>query len=382
MATVNDWIKEAERQAKKYSDNIKSSNQYLIDQLVTNKQNSLNQLEQQNKNDMYNLNTNKATIDRRANENAKQLNIARLMALKDNQETLNRAGLGTQGIVGSQVNSINNSYGTDLTNILNQKSDSMREFEKQKQALLLNYNTNKTNIENEYGTNLANLQQEINNRALSQYNTIYSNYLAQKQQAYENEQAELARQEAIRQYNTNLAYQKEQDKIANAQKLYTLKNQSNNLKFDDTQTSTKSNSILGTFGKLLTNAINNAKSTQVKAPTKSNQGVYNRLIKALNVGSNGAFYTEAGLNTFRKEISKKIEEAASNGYLSESDYKKLCDEVEKLYYVSPQTKSKSIQSKSFSSFGGSSGGSRITSNKYENAIHPVTYAKNSKYFKN
>ena len=141
MATVNDWIKEAERQAKKYSDNIKSSNQYLIDQLVTNKQNSLNQLEQQNKNDMYNLNTNKATIDRRANENAKQLNIARLMALKDNQESLNRAGLGTQGVVGSQVNSINNSYGTDLTNILNQKSDSMRELEKQKQALLLNYNT-------------------------------------------------------------------------------------------------------------------------------------------------------------------------------------------------------------------------------------------------
>lgn len=261
MATVNDWIKEAEKQAKKYSDGIKNSNQYLIDQLVTNKQNSLSQLEQQNKNDIYNLNANKATIDRTASENAKQLNIARLMALKDNQETLNRAGLGTQGIVGSQVNSINNSYGTDLTNILNQKSDSMRELEKQKQALLLNYNTNKTNIENEYGTNLANLQQEINNRALSQYNTIYSNYLAQRQQAYENEQAELARQEAIRQYNTNLAYQKEQDKIANAQKLYTLKNQSNNLEFDDTPASTKSNSILGTFGKLLTNAINNAKET-------------------------------------------------------------------------------------------------------------------------
>ena len=32
MATA-DWIKEAEEQAKKYSDSIKNSNQYLVDQL-------------------------------------------------------------------------------------------------------------------------------------------------------------------------------------------------------------------------------------------------------------------------------------------------------------------------------------------------------------
>lgn len=364
MATVNDWIKEAERQAKKYSDNIKNSNQYLIDQLVTNKQNSLNQLEQQNKNDMYNLNTNKATIDRTASENAKQLNIARLMALKDNQESLNRAGLGTQGVVGSQVNSINNSYGTDLTNILNQKSDSMRELEKQKQALLLNYNTNRTNVENEYGNNLAALQKEINDKALSQYNTMYASYLAQRQQAYENEQAELARQEAIRQYNEKMTYQKQQDAIANAQKWYTLKNQNSGLEFDDT--------------------INN----QVEMPKTSNQNVYNTLLKALKVGSGGVFYTQEGLNAFRKSISKKIEEAAENHYLSESDYEKLCDEVGKLYYTSPKTNSKSsgVISSGGGSFGGSSGGGRITANKYDKKVTP-TYpiggnTGNSKYFRN
>ena len=81
------------------------------------------------------------------------------------------------------------------------------------------------NLENEYSSNLANLQQSINDKALNQYNTIYSNYLNSKQQEYENQQAELARQEAIRQYNENLAlqkaqleYQKQQDAIANAQK--------------------------------------------------------------------------------------------------------------------------------------------------------------------
>ena len=49
--------------------------------------------------------------------------------------------------------------------------------------------------------------EEINDKALNQYNTIYSNYLNSKQQEYENQQAELARQEAIRQYNENLALQ-------------------------------------------------------------------------------------------------------------------------------------------------------------------------------
>lgn len=210
MSTMNDWIKEAENQAKRYSDTIKQNNQYLIDQLNQSKQNTLNQLQAQQDNTIYNLNSNKASINQTATDNAKQLNVARLLALKNNQQAMNRAGLGNQGIVGSQVNSINNDYGTNLTNVLNQKTSDLRDLEKEKNNALLTYNTNRLNLENEYGNNLAKLQQSINDSALSQYNSVYNNYLAMKQQEYDNQQAELARQEAIRQYNENLALQKAQ----------------------------------------------------------------------------------------------------------------------------------------------------------------------------
>lgn len=207
---LQDWKTEAEQEAKRYSDALKQNNQYLIDQLNQSKQNTLNQLQEQQNNSIYNLNTNKAEINQTAVDNAKQLNVARLLALKNNQSAMNRAGLGTQGVVGSQVNSINNDYGTNLTNILNQKTTNLRNLEKEKNDTLLTYNTNRLNLENEYGNNLANLQAQINEKALNQYNTVYNNYLAYKQQEYENQQAELQRQEAIRQYNESLALQKAQ----------------------------------------------------------------------------------------------------------------------------------------------------------------------------
>lgn len=208
MATMNDWIKEAEEQAKRYSDTLKQNNQYLIDQLNQSKKNTLDQLQSQQNNAIYNLNTNKASINQTATDNAKQINVAKLMALKSNQEAMNRAGLGTQGVVGSQVNEINNEYGNNLTSILNQRTNDLRNLEKEKNNTLLTYNTNRLNLENEYGNNLANLQASINDKALNQYNTVYKNYLAMKQQEYDNQQAEIARQEAIRQYNENLALQK------------------------------------------------------------------------------------------------------------------------------------------------------------------------------
>ena len=225
MATYNDWKLEAEREAKRYSDTLKQNNQFLIDQLNQSKQNTLNQLQEQQNNAIYNLNSNKANINQTATDNAKQINIARLMALKSNQEAMNRAGLGTQGVVGSQVNAVNNDYGTNLTNILNQRTADLRNLEKEKNNALLTYNTNRLNLENEYGNNIANMQAQINDKALNQYNNVYSQILNMKQQEYDNQQAELARQEAIRQYNENLAlqkaqieYQKQQDAIANAQK--------------------------------------------------------------------------------------------------------------------------------------------------------------------
>ena len=202
------WQKEAEEQAKKSSESIKQNNQYLIEQLTKNKENTLSQLQAQEDNAIYNLNSNKSNINQTAENNAKQANINRLLTLKNNEQALNRAGLGSQGIVGSQNASINNNYGQKLTSILNQKTSDLRELEKEKNDTLLKYNENRLNLSNEYDSNLANLQASIDEKALAQYNTVYNNYIAMKQQEYENEQNKLAAEEAKRQWEKQYALTK------------------------------------------------------------------------------------------------------------------------------------------------------------------------------
>ena len=217
-----DWIKEAEEQAKKYSEAIKVNNQYLIDQLNQAKNNSLAQLQQQQQNALeqlqkqqdnaiYNLNSTQSNINQTAQDNAKQLNVNRLLSLKNNQEALNRAGLGTQGIVGSQVNAINNNYSANLADVLNQKANDLSNLNLTKNNTILQYDTNranmgneyatnKLNLENQYGNSIASLQKQIEDQALEQYNNVYQTYLALKQQEYENQQAEKAAAEAKRQF--------------------------------------------------------------------------------------------------------------------------------------------------------------------------------------
>lgn len=233
MATA-DWIKEAEEQAKRYSDSIKTSNQYLIDQLNQAKATSLAQLEQENANALeklqkqqdnaiYNLNAQKSDINRTANDNAQELNINRLLNLRDNQYAMNRAGLGTQGIVGSQVNSINNAYGKDLTSVINQRTKDLNNLALQLQNTNLGYDTgridlgntyatNRANLINQYDANLASLQREIDNQAMNQYNNIYNNYLAMKQSEAELAFKQAQADEAKRQWQAEFDFAKQQAK--------------------------------------------------------------------------------------------------------------------------------------------------------------------------
>lgn len=203
MATYKDWVKEAEAEAKKYSDKIKTDNQYILDQLNKSKENALTQLQEQQNNAMYNLNTNKSNINTNANTNAKQLDVARLLALKSNQAAMNRAGLGTQGIVGSQVNSINNNYNTNLASVLNDEQSALRELEKTKMDTTTQYNTNRLNLANEYDTKYADTQAAIDDKALQQYNSIYNTILALRQ-------AEAERAERQRQFNAQMEMQRKQ----------------------------------------------------------------------------------------------------------------------------------------------------------------------------
>lgn len=307
------WIKEAEEQAKKYSDNIKTSNQYILDQLMESKNNTLAQLQKQQDNALYNINSNKSNINATAEENARQANINRLLALKSNEQAMNRAGLGTQGIVGSQVNSINSDYGNNLTAILNEKASGLRDLQKQTADTNLNYDNSRLDLENKYSANYADLQGQINDKALNQYNTVYQNYLAMKQQEYDNQQAELARQEAIRQYNENLAlqkaqleYQRQQDAIANAQRWAQI-NASNNNNFGDDENDNFNNESSSS------NKIKNVKNWSPTLSTKKANDWYSTNIDKP--------YFNGGLT--EKQLESALSSALSNKTINESDVDKI-----------------------------------------------------------
>lgn len=231
---ASSWIKEAEENAKKYAQALKEQSQYLIDQQNQAKQNTLNTIENERLNTINALNSGRDTIKQTAEENAKQANINRMLALKDNQSTMNRAGLSTQGLVGSQVNSINNSYGNNLNSILSDRASQLKSIDDQINNTNLQYDTNRLNAINQYDQNIASLNSQIDANALNQYNTTYAQYLAQKQQEHQNQVAEIERQEAIRQFNAQLELQKQQAAQDNAISWAQINNSNPTLQFTDT----------------------------------------------------------------------------------------------------------------------------------------------------
>lgn len=295
---ASSWIQEAEENAKRYADALKQQSQYLIDQQNQAKQNSLQSNENDRINAINQLNQGKDTVRQTALDNAKQANINRVLALRDNQNAMSRSGLSTQGIVGSQVNSINNNYGTNLNDILKTRASQLQDIDNQVNSANKEYDTNRLNLMNQYDQNIASLNNQIDQQALQQYNTIYQSYLNQKQQEAERERAELERQEAIRQFNIQLEYQKQQDAIKNAQTWAQIN--ANNSSFKDTNkrtTQIKTNyysgdinpdTQYGTFGTLDSNGIK-YQPNNVGGEKLSNSGYkVSDLFGVGNTGSTGA----------------------------------------------------------------------------------------------
>lgn len=242
---ASSWMDEAHQRAQQYSDALKQRSQYLVEQQNAAKQNSLNVIENERKNAINQLNSNKNTINQTALDNAKQANINRMLALKDNSGAMSRAGLAEQGLVGSQVNSINNNYGTNLNSILKDKANQLQGVDNQISSTNLQYDTNRINAMNEYDSNIASLQNQIDQQALNQYNTIYQQTLAQKQQEYENQKAAEAQAEAIRQFNAQLELQRQQNAASNA--LSWAKYNQSNVNFTDSNNKINTNYYSGSI---------------------------------------------------------------------------------------------------------------------------------------
>ncbi len=196
MASINDWINAANNIKKQTTDNYINKNQGIINSINQQKDAELKGLENNNLQVINQLNQNKETVNKTALDSARAANVNRLLALKDNKNAMSRAGLSSQGLVGSQVNSINNNYGSNLNTILKDKASGLRDIENQINNTNLQYDTNKSNLAAQYASTLASQQANINNAATQLGLQAYNDYISQ-QQAYANYEAQ--RQEAERQ---------------------------------------------------------------------------------------------------------------------------------------------------------------------------------------
>ena len=201
MASINDWINAATNIKNKTYNDYVNNNQGIINSINIQKDAELKSLENSNQQTIRQLNDNKETINQTALDNAKQANINRLLAIKDNKGAMSRAGLSSQGLVGSQVNSINNNYGSNLNTILKDKASGLRDVDKQITNANLTYDTNKATIGAQYAKTLSEQQASINNAATQLGLQAYNDYISQ-QQAYAN--YEQAKAEAERNYQLQL----------------------------------------------------------------------------------------------------------------------------------------------------------------------------------
>lgn len=178
---LDEWRSAAQQLSDQIKNNYINSNKSLLDSINAQKEAELNGLANSNAQAINNLNNNKETINATALDNAKQANINRLLALKDNKGAMSRAGLNSQGLVGSQVNSINNNYGTNLNTILKDKVSGLRDVDNQINNTNLQYETNKSNLAAQYAKMLANQRSNIESTALQLGQDAYNNYISQKQ---------------------------------------------------------------------------------------------------------------------------------------------------------------------------------------------------------
>lgn len=311
MASIDDWRAAADQLSNQKKNDYINSNQYILDSINQQKNAELQGLANSNTSALNTLNQNKGTVQQTALDNAKQANINRLLAMKDNKSAMSRAGLNSQGIVGSQVNSINNNYGTNLNTILKDKAVGIRDIENQINNTNLQYETNKSTLAAQYASTFANKQSEIQSTALQYGQEAYNNYIAQQQAAA---QLELQRQQ-----------QEEANRIAWAQ-LKASQSQSSNYSFNSTAPQTiktkywngeiNSDTQYGTFGTTDMNGVryqpDNIKGEKLKSSGKT----VGQLMKDKN------FKNSSGVNVANQKAWK-----LGNGYYvwngSRNEYERI-----------------------------------------------------------
>ena len=210
---------------------------------------------------------------------------------------------------------------------LQNKQNSLNDLLKQKNDTTTQYDTSRLALSSEYDDRIANAKASIEDKAMEQYNIVYNNVMAQKQQEYENQQAELARQEAIRQYNQNYALQQAQLENAN--------NSSNN---NDDNEFTDSSPAAELTKKALSAVVKSLSTVFGKKTKKqTDQKTYDKLYSDFSsiASSPVSFANDSILKKTQTDAAKRLNDAYNKGLLSDTDFNELADIINSLDYKKP-----------------------------------------------
>lgn len=204
MATYNEL-------ANTYATNAKNeylnSLSYLTDDLAA--QNKLDQeaLTQKYNNLFDQINRQQDVVNQQYAQDAQSAYLNKLLAGRALDESLSQLGLSTGGFGVGQRLANETAYGQNLAALQQTRSEGLRDIANQLTDAHSEYNVANAQLGSDYLAKLLSAKTQQQNMADDKYKLAYNQFLA-----------DLQYQDELKQWEEEFNYQKEQDKIANAQK--------------------------------------------------------------------------------------------------------------------------------------------------------------------
>lgn len=181
--------------AQTQADTFRSSLQYLIDAQNAAKLADQQALETEYQSLVDQLNQSKTSVQTNYAQGAEEAYVNKMLAQKQLNNNLSSLGLSTQGFGVSQKLANENSYSSNLADLMSTRNTSLQDIANNVATADSNYATNLSSLNSDYSNQYLSLLQDIESQVQSKYDTSYSNYVANqqykdalKQQAIENAQ--------------------------------------------------------------------------------------------------------------------------------------------------------------------------------------------------
>lgn len=257
-------------------------------------------LEAQQKQSLSNLEAEISQIKPTYYAKKNSANVQSQVESKNFAEYLANSGRSNSGIGSQYEMSRRNNLQSSLNSLNTEEANALTDA-----------NRRKTDVNNAYQSGLTSANAQIE----SDYIT---NLLNQRQLAWEREQQEKQFQESIRQYNEQLAYQKQQDAIANAQAWAKI-NGSGDYGFVDSYENFNNSNVMNAANSVIesikgmgntvskSSRLNSSKTTPYKLSSKSAENWFNSNISQKEFTAN--------------DLERELNSAYSSGIISKSDVK-------------------------------------------------------------